>query len=100
MPSRYSYTRQLTTNETKKPYFESTIYPKIKATDSDTYIITEATDRLDLLAYKYYGDTSYWWVIAVANNINDATFYIDAGKQLRIPSNLSTIIGDLQKINK
>jgi hypothetical protein len=55
---------------------------------------------LDLLAYKYYGDTSYWWIIATANNINDATFYVEPGKQLRIPANISTIMSDLEKINK
>jgi len=64
------------------------------------YIISEVTDRLDLLANKYYGDRTLWWVIAVANNINDASFYVKEGLQLRIPSNLSQILNDLEKINK
>jgi hypothetical protein len=55
---------------------------------------------LDLLANKYYGDTSLWWIIAVANNINDASFYVTEGLQLRIPSNVSKILNDLEKINK
>ena len=57
-------------------------------------------DKWDLLANKYYGDRSLWWVIAVANNINDASFYVKEGLQLRIPSNLSQILNDLEKINK
>jgi nucleoid-associated protein YgaU len=52
------------------------------------------------LANKYYGDTTLWWVIATANNINDATFYVEAGIQLRIPSDTNTILNDLQKINR
>jgi phage tail protein X len=64
------------------------------------YIISEAGDRLDLLAYKYYGDQTLWWVIATANNINDATFYVQEGIQLRIPSDINAILTDLQKINK
>lgn len=79
---------------------ESTIYPKITPDDSDLYVITETTDRLDLLAKKYYNDVSLWWVIAVANNINDGNFYVEEGRQLRIPSNVSKIASDLQKINK
>jgi nucleoid-associated protein YgaU len=64
------------------------------------YIISEAGDRLDLLAHKYYGDQTLWWVIATANNINDATFYVEEGIQLRIPSDINAILTDLQKINK
>ena len=88
------------TSETKKNYLESTIYPKIKATDNDLYIISTQGDRLDLLANEYYGDRNLWWIIAVANNLNDASLSIEPGKQLRIPGNTSNILNDLEKINK
>jgi hypothetical protein len=52
MANRYTYSEVLKTNETKKNYLESTIYPKIKATDSDLYIISTQGDRLDLLENK------------------------------------------------
>jgi hypothetical protein len=100
MASRYSYSKTLTTNETKKQYLESTIYPKIKATDSDIYVVTTMGDRLDLLSSKYYGDKNLWWVISVANNLNDASLHIEPGTQLRIPGNISSVIGNLEKINK
>jgi len=100
MASRYTYSEVLKTNETKKEYLESTLYPIIKPNDKDLYIISEAGDRLDLLAHKYYGDQSMWWIIATANNINDATFYVEAGKQMRIPSDTNKILNDLRKINK
>jgi nucleoid-associated protein YgaU len=100
MASRYTYSEVLKTKETNKQYLESTIYPKVKAKDTDMYIISEAGDRLDLLAHKYYGDQTLWWVIATANNINDATFYVEEGIQLRIPSDINAILTDLQKINK
>ena len=41
-----------------------------------------------------------WWVIATANNLNDANFFVQEGIQLRIPSNINEILSDLQKINK
>ena len=100
MANRYNYTTELTTNNTKRKYLSSVIYPKVKPTDNDMYVISESSDRLDILASKYYGDKSYWWVISIANNLNDATLSIEIGKQLRIPSDVSTIIADLQKINK
>lgn len=100
MANRYAYSRIIQSKETKKQYLESTIYPKVKPTDNDLYIISEAGDRLDLLADKYYKDKTKWWIIATANNINDATFYVQEGVQLRIPSDINAIMGDLQKINK
>jgi nucleoid-associated protein YgaU len=100
MASRYIYSEILKTKETKKQYLESTIYPRIKATDTDFYIISEQGDRLDILSKKYYNDSTLWWIIATANNLNDATLSVEPGIQLRIPSDVSTILNDLQKINK
>ncbi len=100
MANRYTYSTLQTELSTKKKYLGSTIYPKIKASDNDLYVISEVTDRLDLLAHKYYGDRTLWWIIAVANNINDASFYVKEGIQLRIPSDVSKILNDLEKINK
>jgi len=98
--ARYINSEVLKTKESKKQYLESTIYPIVKASDTDLYIISEKGDRLDLLANKYYGDQTMWWIIATANNINDATFYVQPGIQLRIPSDTTKVLTDLQKINK
>lgn len=100
MASRYNHTKILTKSDTKRKYFESIIYPKVKPSDRDTYIISEQGDRLDVLAKTYYGDSSLWWIIAVANNINDAVFYIDGGIQLRIPYDVAAIVKNLEKINR
>jgi hypothetical protein len=100
MANRYSYTKSKKDSDTNRSFYESTIYPKIKPSDSDFYAITEAGDRLDLLSKKYYGTTSLWWVIAVANNLNDANFFVPEGIQLRIPNNIQSILSDLEKINK
>lgn len=97
---RYTYNRILKEKETQKQYFESTIYPKIKPTDNDIYIISTQSDRLDLLASKYYGNTSYWWIISVANNLNDASLSIEPGKQLRIPSDINSILNEFERINR
>jgi hypothetical protein len=100
MANRYTYAKNLTTPNTKRKYLGSVIYPKIKPSDNDIYIISDSSDRLDVLALKYYNDQTLWWIIATANNLNDASYSIEAGKQLRIPSNLNRILNDFEKINK
>lgn len=100
MADRYLYTKIIKDKDTNISNYQSTIYPKIKAEDADFYILTEAGDRLDLLAKKYYNDSTLWWMIAVANNLNDANFFVPEGVQLRIPSNTQKIIRDLERINR
>lgn len=100
MANRYQYSTTLTNKYTKKKYLGSVLYPKIKPNDNDMYIISQQSDRLDILANKYYNDESLWWIIAVANNLNDASLSIEPGIQMRIPSNVSKILSDLEKINK
>jgi len=100
MASRYQYSTKLTNKYTKKKYLGSVLYPKIKPNDNDMYIISTQGDRLDILANKYYNDSSLWWIIATANNLNDASLSIEPGIQMRIPSNVSKILNDLEKINK
>jgi nucleoid-associated protein YgaU len=100
MASRYTYTNIIRESDTNKSYMESTIYPKIKADDNDFYVISEAGDRLDILAKKYYNNPALWWVIAVANNLNDANFFVEEGMQLRIPNDTAKILNLLKKVNE
>ena len=58
MANRYQYSNTLITKNTKKKYLSSMIYPKIKPSNDDLYIISEGGDRLDILADKYYNDSS------------------------------------------
>jgi phage tail protein X len=100
MANRYTYTSVVKDTDTNKSYMQTTIYPKIKASDNDFYIISEAGDRLDLLAKKYYNNTSLWWIIAVANNLNDGNFFVEEGLQLRIPFDIAKISSELKRINE
>jgi len=100
MANRYTYTNIKKQPDTNKSYMESTIYPIVKSDDTDFYIISQAGDRLDLLAKKYYGNPSLWWIIAVTNNLNDANFYVKEGLQLRIPTDLASITYNLERLNK
>lgn len=82
-----------------KLVYKTTFYPVIPENEDDIYVTISEDNYLDSLAKKYYGDESYWWVIAVANNISDGKLSVKAEKQLRIPGNLSTILQNLKQVN-
>ena len=84
MNSRYEF------NETKKTFDGREVYkpkflPNIPLRDDDIYVATETGDRLDTLAFQFYGDSTLWWIIASANNIHDAPIGFPDGTILRIP---------------
>jgi len=98
MPSRYRYTK-IKLNKDGKRVFKPTIYPKIPIKDSDIFIYPKFGDRLDTLAQKYYEDTSLWWIIAKANNLDEAHIGLEVDKQIRIPINISFIINILKDMS-
>ena len=67
--------------------YRTRLYPDIPKRNDDQYVRTQDGDRLDLLAYEYYGDQSLWWIIASANNIHDAPLGLRPNMVLRIPQN-------------
>ena len=69
----------------------TTIYSSIPETDNDIYIISTPGDRLDLLAFQYYGNVNLWWYIAKANKLTFMT--VTPGTRLRIPGNTEFAIG-------
>ena len=74
-------------------YYKAKKYPPIPPQESDIYVVTVQGDRLDLLANTYYKDPSLWWVISVANsNITFGSMFPEPGIQLRIPTDLTTVI--------
>jgi phage tail protein X len=89
-------------NDTNKRVRRSTLMPSITPSLDDIYIITTPGDRLDLIAYRYYGNVSYWWIIAQANpesNVGKGTMVVPLGIQLRIPTNTLAIIDQLNELN-
>ena len=98
MPSRYKYTSTKTTKKGKR-VFRPTMYPKIPIQDSDVFIYPKFGDRLDTLAQKYYEDMSLWWIIAKANNLDEAHIGLEVDKQIRIPINITFIINRLKDMS-
>ena len=52
------------------------------------------------LAQEYYGDSSLWWIISIANNNTiQNSLTPPVGSQIRIPSNPTPIIAEYEIIN-
>jgi phage tail protein X len=77
-----------------------TLYPPIPRNINDIYVITSVGDRLDQLAYKYYGRVNYYWIIAEANGVGKGTMVLEGGIQLRIPTDTDTILREFNELNK
>jgi hypothetical protein len=80
--------------------YRTTYYPIVKPQESDAIIISNESDYLDSLAYKYYNDPTLWWVIALANNLGKGRMSVPAGIQLRVPTNINAILIQFNNINK
>ena len=82
-------------------FYQTSRYPEVPLSENDIYVYTTQGDRFDVLAQQYYGDSSLWWTISIANNdkLNQSTLVIPEGIQIRIPANYSNIISNFNLIN-
>ena len=61
--SRYTTTKQIKDeNGTRKA--STTIFPSMPSRAEDIFVKITSPERLDLLAYRFYGDASKWRMIA------------------------------------
>ena len=81
-------------------YYRDNKYPIVPVSTNDIYIITTLGDRFDTLAQQYYGDSTLWWVISIANNnLQQNTLYLSGGIRLRIPIDLQSILNSYYTLN-
>jgi phage tail protein X len=85
-------TTPVTKNElTGRRRLETTLFPVLPVAANDIRIRTTSIERLDKLAYKFYGDATAWPIIAAANGIGKGTLVVKPDTSLRIP-----VISDIQ----
>ena len=88
MAGRYQNIGIQKTNSGETIYLP-TKYPSLAPSNNDYYIIAREEDRFDLIASDFYGQPTYWWVVAMANDLPGDSMYAPPGTQLRIPGNLN-----------
>lgn len=67
-------------------YWDFIDYPPPVVQSDDIIYQVEGSDRFDTIAHRFYGQSSLWWVIALANDLELVPFGVLAGDQIRIPS--------------
>jgi len=98
MANRYENILQ-TKNNTGERYYRNNIYPEIPLSETDLYVIAVLGDRLDLLAFNFYGDSNFWWIIASANALPGDSLYLEPGMQIRIPNNYAEVVNQYNNAN-
>ncbi len=98
--ARYSII-QKTRSSNGKQMYKTVRYPKIPRSFSDIYIFSREGDRYDILSQKYYNNSSFWWIISIANDYLPQNSLIPPiGAQIRIPSNITPILSAYNNLNK
>jgi phage tail protein X len=95
---RYDNT-QITLRYDGKRVYITTRYPDIEPLNTDIIVISNEGDYLDSLAYKYYGDPTLFWIIALVNNLGKGRLSVPSGLQLRIPVNINDILTQFGSLN-
>ena len=85
-----SVKKSMDTRQNIKKY-STTLYDEIPKLNSDIYVIAQEGDRLDSLAFEYYGDQHLWWFLARANHLK--AMNVPAGTRLRVPISTTNITG-------
>ena len=95
---RYART-QVKMDKSGMRVYSTTYYPRILLNNNDKFVRTKDGDRLDTMAYRFYKDTSLWWIIAKANGIR-GKIALEIGKVIRIPSDIINTIEEFNSINE
>ena len=69
--------------------------PLIPTSPEDRFIFSRTGDRLDNLAFQFYGDPKHWIILAIANNLGKGSLNVPPNIQLRIPP--KSILIDLRE---
>ena len=101
---RYSYTKIVSPikkdNSRGPRRFQTTKYPEVPLSESDIYVYANTGDRFDSLAQQYYNNSSYWWIISIANDsLRQDSYYVPLNQQIRIPQEIGPILSAFNKLN-
>ena len=95
---RYSNITVTNRYDGKRVYL-TTVYPVVRPSLSDIVVVSNEGDYLDTLAFKFYGDPTLWWILALVNNLGKGRLSVTPGINLRVPTNTSEIIDQFNKLN-
>jgi len=84
--SRLRFADLLISPATGIQYWDTINLPVIASQPDDILYTIIGTDSIDRLAHRYYEDPEFWWVIAVANDMEILPTDFNVGDEIIIPS--------------
>jgi hypothetical protein len=81
-------------------FWDTLVLPDPVSRQDDIIHVVSQTDRIDLIADRYYQDAGLWWVIAWANNLDILPTDLNEGAQIRIPSKSFVVTELLRKATR
>ena len=85
----------------KRRFYNALLDVTIDKTIDDIYVITSFGERLDSLAWRYYSNVDYWWIIAAANpELRKDSLYLEPGTQIRIPGDYRSVLDSYENFNQ
>ena len=97
--ARYTNIPRIKSSDGKQMY-QTVRYPEIPRSESDIYVYTSVGDRFDTLAQQYYENSSYWWIISIANDfLRQDSYFLPLNQQIRIPQDIGPILSAFNQLN-
>ena len=88
----FSKSAQLDTEKNRR-FYPALLDPTVERRLDDIYVVCQIGDRFDLLASKYYNDSTLWWIISAANpEVRKDSMFIEPGTQIRIPRDFQRVL--------
>ena len=75
-------------------------YPEVSAAPDDILYTVARKDRIDALAQRFYGDSTLWWIIALANELRLLPTDLQENTQIRIPNGKRVFTDILRRANR
>jgi nucleoid-associated protein YgaU len=67
-------------------FWDLLVLPPVPEHPQDTEYTVVGGDRIDNMAYRFYGDPTLWFIIAVANGMELLPVDMNVGDIIRIPA--------------
>ncbi len=75
-------------------------YPEVSPAPDDILYTVAQKDRIDALAQRFYGDSTLWWIIALANDLRLLPTDLTANARIRIPNGKRVFTDILRSANR
>ena len=98
--SRYNNFSKVRSNNAD--YYRLETFPSIRSDElagiTHSIVMWKESDRMDAMAESFFGDSRYWFVICLMNDlVNPFSYNLFPCNLLKIPNEVSTVVNMVQR---